>query len=132
VTLYHFTGLDHAQAIKREGITKGAIYIPGHILRGYIWLTDDPRFEAQNWATNHSGQCGDRTEARFTLELDDAIPWAAFARGALNMSRTGLLEFNLAGGSDGSHWFIAKAPLGRDKIKELICNPRKNPAYSPR
>jgi len=124
LTLYHFTALDHAEAIKRQGITKGGIYLGGRVFKGYIWLTDDPRFDAQNWATNHSGLCGDRTEVRFTLDLDTAIPWEHLARGALNMSKADLLAFNLAGGSDGSHWFIARAPIGLDKIKEAICKPQ--------
>jgi hypothetical protein len=51
------------------------------------------------------------------LDIDTAIPWEHFARGALNMSKANLLAFNLAGGSDGSHWFIARVPIGRDRIK---------------
>ena len=114
--LYHFTGRDHAQAIEREGITGGAIYFPPHMLRGIGWLTDDPRFEAQNWATNESGFCGDRTEVRFTLDVVNAIRWNAYASRILLADPRDIRAFNLAGGSDGEHWYIARLPIERERI----------------
>lgn len=113
IKLYHFTGADHAESINREGITKGGVMLPnGRILWGYIWLTDDSRFTAQHWATNHSGKCGDRLEVRFTLSIPRVtiVPWNDAAKGFM-YSRTQLLEFNLAGGSDGSHWYLCPYPI---------------------
>jgi hypothetical protein len=120
LTLYHFTGADHAEEIKRSGITKGGVYIPPHAVQwGYIWLTDDPRFNAQNWATNHSGACGDRTEVRFTLDIPDnlVMPWNIAARKIFGMCKADLLEFNLAGGSDGSHWYLLRGCVPTCAIK---------------
>lgn len=118
--LYHFTGRDHAEKIKVEGITKGAIFIPPLLyIKNAIWLTDDPRFNAQNWATNNSGLCGDRTEIRFMLEIIGAVRWNDFAKKNIRMTKTMLDDFNLAGASDGAHWFIAKAPISIDKIIEV-------------
>jgi hypothetical protein len=114
--LYHFTARDHAKAIEREGITKGAVYIPPAMFEGIIWLTDDPRFTAQNWATNYSGQCGDRTEVRFTLDIGNAVRWNDFALEVLKFRPRKLFDFNLAGGSGGEHWYIARAPIDRRRI----------------
>jgi hypothetical protein len=122
MTLYHFTGSDHAEKIKREGITKGGVYIPPHSVKwGYIWLTDDPRFNAQHWATNHSGAYGDRTEVRFTIELDGAfvMPWNIAARKIFGMCKRDLIEFNLAGGSDGAHWYLCPFAIPVAMIKAI-------------
>ena len=114
--LYHFTARDHAKAIEREGITKGAVYIPPAVFKGIIWLTDDPRFTAQNWATNYSGGCGDRTEVRFTLDIPNAVKWNGFALEVLKMRQQDIDRFNMAGGSDGEHWYLTHAPIDRRRI----------------
>lgn len=121
IKLYHFTGRDHADLIRREGITKGGVPLPdGRIMWGYIWLTDDPRWSAQHWATNHTGACGDRLEVRFTIEVPrvTVMPWNDVAR-KFGYMRDDLTRFNLAGGSDGSHWYICPYGIPVKTITEI-------------
>lgn len=121
IKLYHFTGSDHAAVIKSEGITKGGVMLPnGRVVWGYIWLTDDPRFSAQHWATNHSGACGDRLEVRFTLSvpIHSVVRWNEAAK-QFQYSKSALIEFNLAGGSDGSHWYLSPYKIPVETITAI-------------
>lgn len=123
--LYHFTNRECAKRIVREGIAVGGVYLPyedgSRVFRGFLWLTDDPRFTAQHWATNLTGKCGDRTEVRFTIEIPEGssvIPWNTAARMIFHMSPMDLMLFNLAGHSDGSHWYLYRGVIPVSWIKE--------------
>jgi hypothetical protein len=123
VTLYHFTRAELAKRIEREGITKGLIFDGNYCRRGFIWLTEDHRFTAQHWATNNSGWCGDRTEVRFTVEVPETpalMRWNCAAREVFNLSRAELMQFNMAGGSDGSPWFVYKGVIPRAWINQKM------------
>ncbi len=123
--LYHFTNRECARRIAQEGITHGGVYLPysagSRVFRGFLWLTDDPRFEAQHWATNLSGKCGDRTQVRLTIELPEGTkikPWNTIARTLFLLSPTDLCAFNLAGHSDGSHWYLYRGVIPASWIIE--------------
>lgn len=122
--LYHFTSRELSRRIDKEGLTSGGVYLPARpidrIYSGFIWLTDDPRFEAQNWASNHTGMVGDRTQIRYTIEIDDAVPWNEAAKKIFNLPRTFLLQYNLMGGSDGTHWYLYKGKIPVSQIIEKI------------
>jgi hypothetical protein len=122
--LYHFTSLELSRRIDKEGLIIGGVYIPARpidrVYPGFIWLTDDPIFKAQNWATNHTGLVGNRTEVRYTVEVTDAIPWNEAAQKIFNLSRTFLLQYNLMGGSDGTHWYLYKGGIPVSQIIEKI------------
>lgn len=91
MALYHFTGADRVEAIKREGLTQGMVILPPphapphyrigdplpllpgqapgtQAVAGFAgqWLTDDPDFR-QAWATR-------------TLILDDRTAWRVRVR----------------------------------------------------
>lgn len=77
--LYHYTGLEHVEGIRREGLTLGGIALPVmnpdgscsyRLGRGYQWLTDLDDW-AQSWATQNLTHC-DRTEARFIIVIPKA------------------------------------------------------------
>lgn len=102
----------------------GGIYLPfgrlTHVYRGFIWLTDDPRFNAQHWASNLTGRCGDRTEVRFTIEIPEGkepAPWNEIARSQFGLKPLDLVMFNLAGNSDGTHWHLYHGAIPRSWIK---------------
>lgn len=123
--LYHFTSKGLAKKIEQEGITLGGLYIPYQdqdiVYKGFIWLTDDPRFNAQHWATNYTGLVGDRVGGRFTVNLPDAaFPWNYAALHIFQLSRDYLTAFNLAGGSDGEHWYLWHGKIPREWIVERM------------
>ena len=122
--LYHFTSMELSLRIDKEGLTIGGVYLPvrtvGRVYPGFIWLTDDPRFEAQNWATNHTGVVGDRAEVRYTVEVVGAIPWNEAAKKIFHLPRTFLLQYNLMGGSDGTRWYLYKGKIPISQIIEKI------------
>lgn len=112
-------------AILRDGITLGGLFLPfrrtPRVYRGFIWLTDDPRFNGQHWASNLTGRCGDRTEVRFTIDVPESkelAPWNEIARSRFGLQPLDLIMFNLAGNSDGSHWYLYYGMIPRSWIKE--------------
>ncbi len=122
--LYHFTSTELSWRIDKEGLTIGGVYLPtrpvDRVYPGFIWLTDDPRFEAQNWATNHTGMVGNRTEVRYTVDVVDVIPWNEAAKKVFHLPRAFLLQYNLMGGSDGTHWYLHKGKISVSQIIEKI------------
>jgi hypothetical protein len=119
ITLYHFTRKKYENAIKQEGITLGGVYVPPfRIYQGYYWLTDDPRFEAQHWATDFTGQCGNRIAVRFTVSVSrrNVLKWNDAARKKFGFSGGDLMAFNLAGGSDGERWYLSATPIRPEAI----------------
>lgn len=129
--LYHFTSKDLAEKIEKEGITLGGVFLPsmvfgggrrlGSVCKGFIWLTDDPRFNAQNWATNHTGLVGDRTEVRFKVDIPfNVMTWAEAAKKTFKLMRADIAEFNMAGGSDGSHWYLLQGTVLPQWIIERV------------
>ena len=120
IILYHFTGRDHVNGIKRTGISQGVVFNGRRLFKGFIWLTSDSRFEAQNWATNYSGLCGDRTAIRLTVRVPKSrlYHWNREAH-FFGFSEHELYQFNTAGYSDGEAWYLIKAPIPKESIIEI-------------
>ena len=125
IRIYHFTGRDHIAGIRKEGIRAGTVYTPdGNFYRGWTWLTADFRFDAQHWATNRSGMCGDRTEIRIAIQIPQhaiglLVPWSKVYR-LFGISKTDFIGFNLAGCSDGESWFLYRGDIPQEWIVEVV------------
>ena len=129
--LYHYTGLDHLEGIRRDGLTLGMLplWAAGgwQIRRGYQWLTDDPNWK-QGWATDQIGACGDRTSVRVAVEVPESerrnlFRWNTFALAVLGLDRHALDSFNAAGGSDGQSWWVYRGPIPVDWLREWESKP---------
>lgn len=69
--LWHFTGERHVAGIRKYGIRRyadqAAPSVPQHL---YVWLTDDPDWTRQTWATQVDHDC-DRTAYRVRVHVDE-------------------------------------------------------------
>ena len=72
MTLYHFTAKHLSENIKNTGLTLGAIPVMMFnrmvIIRGYIWLTDNPNRHEQYWDTMKVIPYS-RTDVRLTVNI---------------------------------------------------------------
>ena len=113
--LYQYTGWDHVDGIKSNGITDGAIYLP--LAKGWLnvpniqWLTDDDDWFNQKWATNKLLKNHERTTVRFEVVIPKTARhklhrWNEYARQVLKTPQPYLDMFNQEGGSDGRHWWV--------------------------
>lgn len=122
--LYHFTSAEHVAAVAKRGLTLGSIPIGDdrrgyRLIYGYQWLTDDPEWHGQGWATSKI-LTEDRTEFRFAVKVPEAHTrflwrWPDVARHVFRFAEDDLAKFNRAGGSpDGMHWwvFVGNVPRG--------------------
>jgi len=125
--LYHFTTKLDGEKIIHDGLNRGAIIFPQRpIIQPVIWLTQDSRFNAQHWATNNLGVCGDRTEIRLAVELPNdnkLFRWNLYAKHNLNINSESLRFFNEGGGSDGEAWWIYLGILSKKCVIEMIAKP---------
>lgn len=124
--LYHYTGLDHVEGIRRDGLTLGMPPLwtadGWRVLRGYQWLTDDASWK-QGWATDHSGVCGDRMAVRVAVEVPEGekrslFRWNVYALAVLGMDRRVLKAFNATGGSDGKSWWVYRGSVPTGWLRE--------------
>lgn len=116
--LYHFTNRKGWEGIEREGITRGFIPTRRGMAKG-VSLTSDGRREAQHWATNETGACGDRLEYRVSMDLQEGeafLQFYDFMARILERPRAEAEKLALAGGSDGESWYVAKAPIPRGRL----------------
>lgn len=123
VRLYHYTGHDHVDGIRRDGITRGSVYVPWatgyRVVHGVQWLTDSDDWSGQGWATQIVLRNHDRTSVRYSVVIPkSARPnlhrWNDYARVVLRVPEHHLRAFNQAGGSDGSRWYVyvGRIPCG--------------------
>ena len=122
--LYHFCTKATEESIRAEGLTKGVIAWPlehgGYrLIRPVQWLTDEPDPEAQGWATDTLGVCGDRVEVRLSLDMPQSRflqRWREFARVYLRLSVHDLIHFAEAGGGGDEHWWVYLGEIGPGAI----------------
>ena len=107
--LYHFAPAHMVEGIVRHGLTKGGVLSPDQraIRMGWQWLTDDPSWDAQGWATQHHISYS-RTAARFEVlvpesERSHLHRWVSVAP-LMGYPDWWLDEFHSVGGSE--HWYI--------------------------
>lgn len=123
--LYHFTALELVRPIKLFGLDRGVIPLldaDGNLLKldgPYQWLTDDPSFDRQSWATRNVISI-DRTEARLTIRIPktsrdklarahDLLP--TFPEGTKKI----ILDWP---GSE--HWYLFAGRIPRGWIREVV------------
>ncbi|HUX12596.1 MAG TPA: hypothetical protein VMW87_06185 [Spirochaetia bacterium] len=126
MVLYHFATAQNAKLIKRLGLTKGTLMWPlrdGRYMKAapLQWLTVDREPARQHWATDRTGTCGNRLEARIAFEIPRLEPglyrWNEFAIWTLHSSQGDLAEFNSQGGADGSDWYVY---VGRIPARRIV------------
>jgi hypothetical protein len=83
--LYHFTSRHHIDSVKRGGIVRGVLPVPGvGIVPGFQWCTINPSFN-QSWNVMHQVEY-DRTEYRITIKIPKkhqkrVFNWLEFCNG---------------------------------------------------
>lgn len=128
--LYHFTSPLHIEDVRREGITLGAVPMFDGNLRlvpGHQWLTVDPRFDQQHWATRNVVKY-DRAAHRITVKIPRSAgglltPWAIFAEFLVKhgAERQFIQELNSVGGSE--HWYIYSGGIRPGWLREVVSKP---------
>lgn len=121
--LYHFTNGKLAAKIMKEGITKGAVCIPGKygnfVMRvGYIWLTTDPVKGNQSWATRHLVKY-DRTEYRLEIEIPDSEAGELFDAETLDRAFPGA-KLLFIGWPGSEKWRVWRGFIPPGWIKECV------------
>ncbi len=113
--------------IRRQGLTRGGILSPDQqaIRTGWRWLTDDPSWDAQGWATQHHISYS-RTAARFEVEIPESElvhlhKWVTAAP-LMGYEAWWLAEFHRVGGAE--HWYI----FGGDIKPSWMSKPEYRPA----
>ncbi len=127
--LYHFCEAHTAPLIRREGLTLGCLVWPVDsgfsINRGFQWLTDDPAWQQQGWATTRLIS-NDRTAVRFTVKIPTGdrhlIPWHALAR-QLRFPPEQVRLFDDAGGGGGDHWWCYVGAIPRTWLRHETARP---------
>lgn len=123
--LYHFTCLLHTRNILLSGVlrtTESNISpdIP-HAGPDVVWLTDQPSFNQlcveipaerlrRAVASGLSAADIDKKAVRFTVDVADAMPWAAFAK-QHGAKKSWLRDLAKAG--DPKTWFVLPRPIHR-------------------
>lgn len=107
--LYHFTGREHLNGIRRDGLSLGSMLLPdGSFERPVQWLTKSSSW-AQPWATRRIVHC-DRSECRLPVVIPNAMRerlhrWCDYSR---QFPREWVEEFNEAGGGGAvaREWYV--------------------------
>ncbi|MBM4716197.1 hypothetical protein [Prescottella equi] len=119
MTLYHYTATERVEQIIRDGqlypmrdfvsaesLARQADWVRENF--GLIWMTDLDRPAAMALGLTNRIIRADRTEARFRVVGEGAIPWTKHRRHA-NPTLVDALES--APGAMPSHWYIATEPI---------------------
>ncbi len=95
--MYHFTSHEFYPRIEREGLSKGGVptaLVPDgqggtkvRMMKGVQWLTIDPEFDTQTWATLSTGIVGSmirKNDWRITIDIPNLAlfrlyTWQEFA-----------------------------------------------------
>jgi hypothetical protein len=135
VILYHFTDMDSWADIYREGViqtTESNIGDPTqgpHFGPRVVWLTNmetpdavalgldyPPAIRRMLRADGHVGPFPDKREMRFTVELEDAEPWATFsARHGMNRKWRRTFER----GKRPDTWFVVARPIPMSEVSAM-------------
>lgn len=116
--LYHFTCSHFIDNVRICGLNRGWMCVVTALggvkkLPNRVWLTKEPSFSAQGWATRNTLTC-DRTEWRLTIDIPEertgALSWWPEIRRDGRFDREWLDAFEEVGGSENWHVFAGVIP----------------------
>lgn len=118
--LYHYTTTVHLLNILRNGFLKtvesNISERREHAGPDVVWLTDDPDLQ-RTGASWYNAHIVDKTEVRFTIETDAAVPWPVFARQhAISQKWYRILGRS---GGDPSRWYVQPSIIWKDSWRAV-------------
>jgi hypothetical protein len=122
--LYHYTCTRHLPKILEDGFLKtvesNVSLKREHAGPDVVWLTDEDDLQQPDrypgWATPLA--LVDKTGVRFTVEIEDAIPWRSFARHH-KVQMLVYATLNDTGSNAADHWYVVPRQIPRTEWRQV-------------